>query len=154
MRKLPFGKTDLPESVSRIQDPKDRIMTCAYNGSITKVKVTDWPEHSLVFSGTCVYSNSPHSRVGEYAENWSKDTFVDQDGEPGIKMSNVYWTEINQDPSHPLYDLQQEINNLDCNDADSVVRFFDQMTVPTGFYATTTQDEWGTWILFMKEARP
>jgi hypothetical protein len=102
MFNTPIGKTELPESVSRIQDSKDR----------------------------------------------------DADNQPGIKMSNVYWTEINENPAHPLYDLQQKINNLDCNDTDSVLRFFDQMTVPTGFYATTTQDEWGTWIQFMKEARP
>lgn len=154
MSNTPTGKTDLPESVSRIQDSKDRIMTSFYKGFTTKVRVTDWPEHSFVFSGVCIYTNHPHENVGDYAECWAKDAFVDQDNKPGIKMSTVYWTEINEDLDHPLYDLQQKINNLDCNDTDSVIRFFEQMTVPTGFYATTTQDEWGTWIQFMREVAP
>lgn len=60
------------------------------------------------------------------------------------------WTEINEDRYHPLYELQQEINQLDNNSYEAVESFFDSMTTPPGFYAAITSDEWGYWITFFR----
>lgn len=64
-----------------------------------------------------------------------------------MKLIPVNYRVVRENANHPLHELYKETLQLNCDDAQSVQQFFQEMTVPEGYFAMVT-NSFGCWIDF------
>lgn len=65
-----------------------------------------------------------------------------------MKLRLVGYNEL-QEVTHPLHDLQLQVEQLECQDEQTVRAFYQDMVLPPGFHAMFHYDGYGYWISFL-----